>query len=58
MSQIALLPVAYTVGTDFKPAARGPVEDITYWDEWGATISSRPRDATRLLVAGLSFTGE
>ncbi len=36
VSQIALLPVAYTVGTDFKPAARGPVEDITYWDEWGA----------------------
>ena len=35
VSQIALLPVAYTVGTDFKPAARGPVEDITYWDEWG-----------------------
>jgi nitroreductase len=34
VSQIALLPVAYTVGTDFKPAARGPVEDITYWDEW------------------------
>jgi nitroreductase len=36
VSQIALLPVAYTVGTDFKPAARGPVEDITYWDAWGA----------------------
>ena len=37
VTQIALLPVAYTVGTDFKPAARGPVEEITYWDEWGAT---------------------
>jgi nitroreductase len=36
VSQIALLPVAYTIGTDFKPAARGPVEEITYWDEWGA----------------------
>jgi len=35
VSQIALLPVAYTVGTDFKPAVRGPVEEITYWDEWG-----------------------
>jgi nitroreductase len=34
VSQIALLPVAYTVGTDFKPAVRGPVEEITYWDEW------------------------
>ncbi|HXY90905.1 MAG TPA: nitroreductase family protein [Acidimicrobiia bacterium] len=37
VSQIALLPVAYTVGTDFKPARRGPVEEITYWDAWGAT---------------------
>lgn len=35
VSQIALLPVAYTVGTEFKPAVRGPVEEITYWDEWG-----------------------
>ena len=31
-SQAGLLPVAYTKGTDFKPAARGPVEDITYLD--------------------------
>ena len=36
-TQIALLPVAYTVGTDFKPAARPPVENITYWDSWGST---------------------
>jgi nitroreductase len=37
VSQVALLPVAYTVGTDFQPAKRGPVEDITYWDTWGAS---------------------
>ena len=36
-TQVALLPVAYTVGTDFKPAARPPVEGITYWEAWGAT---------------------
>jgi nitroreductase len=35
--QIALLPVAYTIGTDFKPAARPPVEQITYWNQWGAS---------------------
>jgi nitroreductase len=34
VTQVALLPVAYTVGTDFKPAARPPVEDITFWDRW------------------------
>lgn len=37
VSQVALLPVAYTVGTDFKPAKRGPVEHITYWDGWKET---------------------
>jgi nitroreductase len=31
---VALLPVAYTKGTDFKPAQRGPVERITYFNQW------------------------
>lgn len=39
VTQIALLPVAYTKGTDFKPAVRPPVELITYWDTWGETVS-------------------
>lgn len=39
VTQIALFPVAYTVGTDFKPAKRPPVENITYWDDWGAAGS-------------------
>jgi nitroreductase len=34
--QVALLPVAYTTGGDFKPAQRPPVEDVAYWDSWGA----------------------
>jgi nitroreductase len=34
VTQIALLPVAYTIGTDFKPAARPPVSEITYWNAW------------------------
>lgn len=36
VTQVALLPVAHTIGTDFKPAARPPAETITYLDEWGA----------------------
>ncbi len=32
--QVALLPVAYTLGTDFKRAERPPVADITHWDTW------------------------
>lgn len=35
VTQVALLPVAHTVGTDFRPADRPPVEDITSWDTWG-----------------------
>jgi nitroreductase len=35
VTQAALFPVAYTIGTDFRPAARPPAETITFWDEWG-----------------------
>ncbi|NKB58047.1 MAG: nitroreductase [Alphaproteobacteria bacterium] len=34
MVQMALLPVAYTKGTDFKPAKRGPADDIIHWEGW------------------------
>jgi nitroreductase len=37
VTQVALIPVAHATGGDFKPAARGPVEEITYWDSWGST---------------------
>ena len=33
-SQGGLFPVAYTVGTDFKPAKRLPLEPIMHWDSW------------------------
>jgi nitroreductase len=35
VTQAAMLPVAYTVGTDFRPAVRRAAEEITYWNEWG-----------------------
>jgi nitroreductase len=34
VTQAALFPVAYTVGTDFKPAVRPPAETITSWNTW------------------------
>lgn len=34
VTQCALLPVAYTVGDEFKPADRRPPEHITYWNTW------------------------
>ena len=32
--QVGLLPVAYTKGTDFKPAKRPPLDTIVHWDSW------------------------
>lgn len=32
--QAALIPVAYTVGTDFKPGPRLPLDTMTHWDRW------------------------
>jgi nitroreductase len=35
VTQIALLPVAYTTTDTFRPAARPAVDDITYYERWG-----------------------
>jgi nitroreductase len=35
VTQAALFPVAYTIGTDFRPASRPPAETITFWNTWG-----------------------
>ena len=32
--QAALIPVAYTIGTEFKPGARAPLESFVHWDGW------------------------
>jgi nitroreductase len=36
VTQVALLPVAYFVGADLKPAKRLPAETCTHWNAWGA----------------------
>jgi nitroreductase len=33
-TQVGLFPVAHTVGTDFRPARRAPIEEITSWNGW------------------------
>ena len=32
--QVALLPVAYTVGTNFQPAKRQPLANLLHWQRW------------------------
>jgi nitroreductase len=34
VTQAALIPVAYTLGTEFKPAAREPLDRVSHWNEW------------------------
>jgi nitroreductase len=34
ITQAALLPVAYTLGTDFSPASREPLDKVLHWDKW------------------------
>ncbi|NKY43614.1 nitroreductase family protein [Nocardia cerradoensis] len=31
-TQVGLFPIAYTLGTDFKPASRRPVEEVSSWN--------------------------
>jgi nitroreductase len=33
-SQAGLFPIAYTKGTDFRPAKRLPAENLTHWNTW------------------------
>ncbi|GAC1566387.1 MAG: nitroreductase family protein [Ktedonobacteraceae bacterium] len=32
--QAAMIPVAYTLGMEFKPGSRVPLDDIRHWDKW------------------------
>ena len=34
VSQVALIPFGHTVGTDFKPARREPLDRVLHWDKW------------------------
>ncbi|WP_328808758.1 nitroreductase family protein [Nonomuraea montanisoli] len=35
VTQVCMIPVAYTVGTDFRPAERYSAKERTYWERWG-----------------------
>jgi hypothetical protein len=29
-----MFPIAYTIGSEFRPAKRIAVDEITHWDTW------------------------
>lgn len=33
-TQVAMIPTAYSIGTDFKPSLRNPLDDIVHMDGW------------------------
>src|SRR4051812_15005870 len=47
MTEIVLLPVAWTKGTQFKRAPRHPARAITYFDRFGTTFQSGPGETLR-----------
>jgi len=34
MTQVGMFPVAYTIGTDFRPGRRGEFESMACWNRW------------------------
>jgi len=34
VTQVALVPVAHTVGADFRPAPRRELDSVLHWDRW------------------------
>ncbi len=38
VTQVAMLPVGYYTGSSFRPAARRPAREITYFNRWKHTI--------------------
>ena len=50
VTQIVLLPVAWTIGTDFKPAPRRKASEIVWFDRWGNT-QENPGEVSSLIAA-------
>ncbi len=50
VTQVVLLPVAWTIGTDFNPASRRPASEIVWFDRWGYT-QGRPGEESSLIAA-------
>lgn len=47
LTPVALLPVAWTKGTDFRRAPRHPARDITFFDRWAVTYERGPHGSPR-----------
>jgi nitroreductase len=34
VAQVALIPLAHTLGDDFRPARRRPLDEVVHWERW------------------------
>ena len=57
VTQVVLLPVAWTIGTDFKPAPRRNASEIVWFDRWGYT-QENPGEVSSLIAAAPGVTVE
>ena len=48
VTEIAMFPVAWTVGTDFKPSRRHPAREIAYFDGYACTYERGPSNPVRM----------
>ena len=48
VTEIAMFPVAWTVGTDFKPARRHPAREIAYFNGYARTYERGPSVPVRM----------
>lgn len=58
VTPVALLPLAYSKGTEFGAVPRRRAPEITYFDHWGHTFEARDETATRTIVEGPGATAE
>ena len=57
VTQVVLLPVAWTIGTGFKPASRRNTSEIVWFDRWGYT-KENPGEVGSLIAAAPGVTVE
>ena len=58
VTTIVTFPVAYTKGTEFKPAPRRPAQQITYFDRWGFTRERASADGGTVFEDGQGVVAE
>ena len=57
VTQVVLLPVAWTIGSDFKPASRRQASEIVWFDRWGYT-QEHPGETSSLIATAPGVTVE